>query len=124
MRPELGQIGAYPSTPVEAVERGWLVSGRDGAFIDGERCPVTRRLSTQDTCVAAIDTPWMASHGAELLPAARPCGTGRLSGSAHSSPAEAFLGFVLGQGGNWLSGGVLLLGVEGSRPDACGPAAL
>jgi len=44
-------------------------------------------------------------------------------GLAHPSPAKAFMGFVLGQPGNWLSGGLLLLGVEGPRPDACGPAA-
>ena len=34
------------------------------------------------------------------------------------------MGFALGQAGDWLPGGVLLLGVEGPRPDACGPAKL
>ena len=44
-------------------------------------------------------------------------------GSAHPGPAKAFIGFVVGQAGNGLSGGVLALGVEGPRPDARGPAA-
>jgi len=57
----------------------------------------------------------------EMQPAPLPCGTG---GSAHSSPAEAVMGFVLGEAGYRLSGGVLVLGVVGPRPDACGPAAL
>lgn len=33
------------------------------------------------------------------------------------------MGFVSGQADYWLSGGVLLLGVEGPRPHARGPAA-
>ncbi len=41
-----------------------------------------------------------------------------------SGPVEAFVGFVLGQSGDRLSGGVLEFGVDGPRPDACGPAAL
>src|SRR6516165_6818416 len=47
-----------------------------------------------------------------------------IGGSAQSGPAKAFLCFVLGQAGDWLSAGLLALGVEGPRPDACGPAAL
>jgi hypothetical protein len=46
------------------------------------------------------------------------------AGSAHSSAAKAFMGFVLGQADDRLSGGMLLLGVERPGPDACGPAAL
>jgi len=41
-----------------------------------------------------------------------------IGGSADSSLAKAVKGFVLGQADDWLSGGVLPLGVEGPRPDA------
>lgn len=34
------------------------------------------------------------------------------------------MGFALAQPDDWLPGSVLLLGVEGARPHACGPAAL